>query len=114
MAKISFEGIGEMVATFVAKNGLESGQVCKVTQAGETGPCSAGERFCGGAVHVKEGLAAVQVGGFLTATYSGAMTAGWVKLAADGSGGVKTDAANGVEYLVVDVDTAGKIAVVLL
>lgn len=114
MAKISFEGIGEMVATFAAKSGLESGWVCKVTQTGETGPCSAGERFCGVAVHVKEGLAAVQMRGFLTAIYSGAMTAGWVKLAADGNGGVKTDAANGLEYLVVDVNPAEKSAIILL
>ena len=114
MAKISFEGIGEKVATFEAKSGLERGKVCKVTAAAEVGGCGAGDRFCGVALGVSEELAAVQVGGFVTVGYSGTVVAGFTKLSADGSGGVKADAAGGTEYLVVDVDTAAKLATVLL
>lgn len=114
MAKISFEGIGEVMATFAAKSGLVGGQVCKVTAGGEVGGCAAGERICGMAVAVDDGLAVVQVGGFAQVPYSGAVGTGWVKLVADGTGGVKVDAANGCEYLVADVDAAGKMAAVLL
>lgn len=114
MAKISFEGIGEVMATFTAKSGLESGMACKMTGSGEVGACAAGERFCGLADYVDDGLAAVQVGGFTPMAYSGTVAAGWVKLVADGNGGVKTDAANGVEYLVVEVDSREKVATILL
>lgn len=114
MARISFEGIGEVMATFGAKSGLESGMVCKMTGSGEVGACSAGERFCGLADYVDDGLAAVQVGGFTPMSYSGAVTAGWAKLVTDGNGGVKVDATNGVEYLVVEVDSTEKIATILL
>lgn len=112
--KVSFEGIGEVMATFTAKSGLEDGMVCKVTAGGEAGACGAGERFCGVAQYVDDGLAAVQVGGFTEVPYSSAVAVGYVKLVADGYGGVKTDAANGAEYLVVDVDGVGKVATVLL
>lgn len=114
MAKISFEGIGEVMATFTAKSGLESGMVCKITGSGEVGACGAGERFCGLADYVDDGLAAVQVGGFTPVAYSGAVTAGYAKLVADGSGGVKVDNTNGVEYLVVEVDGTEKVATILL
>ncbi len=113
MKKVSFEGIGEVMATFTAKNGLEGGQVCKVTGRGEVGTCVAGDHFCGVAAAVDDGLAVVQVGGIMLAKYSGTVSAGWVKLAADGSGGVKADTTNGVEHLVVDVDTTGKVAAVM-
>ena len=35
----------------------------------------------------------------------GSITAGWCKLSADGSGGVKLDTSTGTEYLVVRVET---------
>ncbi|MEG2119998.1 MAG: hypothetical protein RRY53_06540, partial [Pseudoflavonifractor sp.] len=89
MNKISFEGIGEVVATFGAKTGLKDEEPVKVTANGEAGPCAAGDRFCGVALAVEKGLAAVQVGGFVTMVTSGVVGTGWVKLAADGAGGVK-------------------------
>lgn len=114
MASISFEGIGEVVATFKAKSGLAAGQVVKVTGAGEMGACAAGERFCGLALSVDEGLAAVQVKGFATLPCTGVLSAGWSRLSANGSGGVKADAANGTEYLVVGTDLLAGTATVLL
>lgn len=114
MAKVSFEGIGEVVATFKAKSGLAKGQVVKVTGAGEVGACAAGERFCGAALSVDGGLAAVQVKGFAALPCTGVLSAGWSKLSANGSGGVKADPANGIEYLVVGSDMmAGTVTVLL-
>lgn len=113
MKKISFEGIGALRVTFETGEGLEGGQVCAVTAAGKVGPCAAGDKFCGVAEAVDDGLAAVQVGGFAPVRYSGALAAGWAKLAADGTGGVKADAA-GREYLVAELDSAEKLAAVLL
>lgn len=114
MAKISFEGIGEAMCTFEAKDGLERGAVCKVTGNGQVGACVAGDKLCGVAAYVDDGLAAVQVRGFAQVAYSGTVAVGWAKLVADGSGGVKTDATNGVEHLVVQADSGEKKATILL
>ena len=114
MAKVSFEGIGEMMVTFLAEEGLTSGPV-KMTGDGKVGPCGDGDAFCGVALEPRGGCAAVQVGGFATVQVSGeGVSAGMVKLSADGSGGVKLDAANGAEYLVAAVDSAAGTAAVLL
>ena len=123
MSKVSFEGIGEIIATFAADSSVKEGQVVKTDGDGKVKSCSAADRICGVVTHVKDGYAAVQIGGVGTLPYSGSgVAAGWVKLVADGTGGVRVAAAaNGNtaaedsrEYLVLSVDTAGKLAAVLL
>lgn len=105
-SKISFEGIGEVVATFACGEGVAAGQVVKVTEDGTVGACSASERFCGVALSAEDGYAAVQLGGLVKVPASGgSITAGWCKLSADGTGGVKKDDSAGVEHLVVRVET---------
>ncbi len=109
-SKISFEGIGEVVATFACGDGVAAGQVVKVTEDGTVGPCSDGEKFCGVALSAQDGYAAVQLGGLVKAPLSGeGVAAGWCKLSADGSGGVKKDDSAGVEYLVVRVESDGAV-----
>ena len=39
MSKISFEGIGEMVATFACAEDVAAGQVVKITADGTVGTC---------------------------------------------------------------------------
>ena len=92
-SKISFEGIGEVVATFACGEGVAAGQVVKVTEDGTVGACSASEKFCGGRRR----------------RFSLPRTSGWCKLSADGSGGVKLDTSAGTEYLVVRVETDGAV-----
>ena len=105
-SKISFEGIGEMVATFACGEGVAAGQVVKVTEDGTVGGCTDGEKFCGVALSAEDGYAAVQLSGLVKVpTSGGSITAGWCKLSADGSGGVKLDTSTGTEYLVVRVET---------
>ena len=65
MSKISFEGIGAVVATFAAADGVKGGQVVKVSANGTVGPCSAGDKFCGVALEPRAGAAGVQVAGFV-------------------------------------------------
>lgn len=106
--RVSYEGIGQWAATF-ACGGVREGQVVKVSESGTVSACEAGDRFCGVVLAVsRDGEACtVALGGMVTAGYSGgtAPTAGWVDLAADGSGGV-TVAEGGRSYLAVDVDSA--------
>ena len=109
-SKVSFEGIGEVIATFYAGDGVTAGQVVKLSGDSKVAACTAGERFCGLSVSVKTGCAAVQVGGFAEVHCTDSTVAvGLATLTADGSGGVKKAGSGdaGAEYLVVSKDTAG-------
>lgn len=106
MSKISFEGIGEVVATFVCGEGVNAGQVVKLTGNGEVGKCSDGDRFCGVALTAEDGYAAVQVAGLVKVAAAEGVAVGWNRLLADANGGVKKDSATtGGEYLVISVDS---------
>ena len=106
MSKISFEGIGEMVATFACAEAVAAGQVVKVTADGTVGTCAGGDKICGVALFAEDGYAAVQLGGLVqVATSGGSITTGWCKLSADGTGGMKQDTSAGTDYLVVRVET---------
>lgn len=114
MGKVSFEDIGGVVATFAAHEEMDGErQVVKITDNGQVGPCADGEAFCGVALSGADQFAAVQVGGFAQINAAGEVGLGWVKLSADGSGGVKVDDA-GREYLVVHYDSAEGTVVVKL
>lgn len=131
---VSFEGVGQVCATFLGGK-LTEGQVVKLTGSGTVGVCSAGDSFIGATLCCKDDVCTVQVGGFVTVSYSGtAPTVGWCALTADGNGGVKTAAAEAAALEeagssgtagsgktessrmlpVVSVDTATKTVTVLL
>ena len=113
--KISFEGIGELVATFYAGEGVKMGQTVKVSGDSTVAPCAAGEKFCGVAVtEPRGGCVGVQVGGMAQVKCAdGGVTVGYVNLTADGNGGVKAASGSdkGCEYLVVADDGAGTITI---
>lgn len=125
---VSFEGVGQVCATFLSGK-LTEGHVVKLTGSGTVGACSAGDSFIGAAICCKDDACTVQVGGFVTVSYSGTAPAvGWCVLTADGNGGVKTtaeaaaaseaagDAAteSGRMLPVVGVDTTAKTVTILL
>jgi len=113
--KVSYEGIGEVTATFQVGPGVKAGQVVKMGGSGRVESCNVGDRFCGVALAPVQGYGAIQVGGFAAVDYSGAAPAvGFVRLAADGNGGVAVDEANGGEVLVAAVDSAAGTAVIRL
>lgn len=109
MSKFSFEDIGAVTATFAADQGVEGGQVVKVTANSTVGACADGDDFCGVALEPRKGAAAVQVKGFVTVSCTGSLTLGWTALAADGKGGVKAAASGGVTALVVSVGTGSAV-----
>jgi hypothetical protein len=110
--KVSFEEIGCVRASFAAE-GSAAGQVCKMAQSGKVTPCGDGESFIGVLESVRKGVGCVLLHGFAELPCTGQVPGvGYVKLAANGVGGVK--AGSGREYLVVSVDeAAGKIIVEL-
>ena len=111
---ISFNGIGQVCATFLGA-GITEGHVVKMSGRGTVHSCSDGDSFCGVAVCGKDDAASVQVRGFVTTGYSGTVPAvGWTALAADSAGGVKTVTTGGRACLVVDADTAAKTVTFML
>ena len=86
MSKISFEDIGNLMATFYAEEGVQDGQVVKMTGNGTVGPCGEGDAFCGVAGMPRAGIAGVQVGGFVKVPATMPMSVGMVGLVADGKG----------------------------
>lgn len=113
MSKISFEDIGNLMATFYAQEGVQDGQVVKLTGNGTVGPCQEGDAFCGVAGTPRNGAVGVQVGGFVKVAATMPLDVGKVSLVADGTGGVKAGE-NGTVVLVVDADTAENTAVICL
>ena len=112
---ISYDGIGELAATFRC-SGVTEGHAVKLSASETVAECSAGDAFCGVAVSVSKGgdACAVQLRGMVTIPYTGtAPAAGSGILAANGSGGVKT-AASGGSYLIVAADTTAKTVTILL
>ena len=109
---ISFEGVGQVCATFLG-GGLKDGHVVKMTDNGTVGACGENDAFCGVALCCKDDACTVQVGGFVSVSYSGtAPKVGWSDLAADGKGGVKSG--SGATYLVADVDAAAETVTIML
>lgn len=105
--KVSFEGIGESVVTFYndGENTAVEGAPVAMSGNGTVSRSADGARFFGVALACEDGFAAVQTKGYVRLKYSGTAPAvGFGKLAADGTGGVKTDAGTGGEFLIVDVD----------
>ena len=113
--KIDFAGIGEVVATFYANEGVKMGETVKVSGDSTVAPCAAGEKFCGvAATEPRGGCVGVQVGGMAQVSCTdGGVTVGYVNLTADGKGGVKAASGSdkGGEYLVVADDGAGTITI---
>jgi hypothetical protein len=114
MNKISFDGVGQVLATFLVDGEAVSGVVA-MTGNGTVGLGKEGEAPCGVLLGAEgDGLGAVQVEGFTTVSYSGqAPSVGYAALSCDGQGGVvKND--NGRLCLVVSVDEASQTAVIKL
>lgn len=107
--KVSFEGIGERVATFYnsAVNAAAAGKAVKIAANDTVSLCADGDKLAGFCIDADEYTATVKTAGFVTAAYTGtAPTLGFCALCADAAGGVK--AGSGREYLVIEVDTAAK------
>lgn len=103
---ISFLGYDEKVATFEADSTLEAGDLVKLNANFKVEPADTdGDVFCGKAVNVRGGYAGVQLGGYMTADYSGTVTLGYQTVAIDGNGKVEVAATGGNKVLVINIDT---------
>lgn len=102
--KVSFDGIGELAATFYHKDAVQGAPVAMADDHCVKN-CSSGDAFVGICTHVDGEVAQVQLRGYVRLPYTGTAPAvGFCALAANGSGGVTASGSR--NYLVLDVDTA--------
>lgn len=105
---VSFEEIGQVLVTCKVKNFVSEGAVVKIAENGTVALCAAGEDFCGVVVSMTEdNYAAVQLKGFVRVACSDSTVGvGWVKVIANGFGGVKAagSSTQGRELLVMSRD----------
>ena len=125
---ICFEGVGQTAATFQVEGEVQPGMTVALTKNGTVSKGADDALPCGVVLGgVRDGAAAVQIGGAAEVAYSGdtAPTAGWQELVLDGTGGVRLanktadqtagkTVESGLHCLVLTVDTTAKTAVVKL
>lgn len=108
--KVSFEGIGKEVMTFLVSGTAPVKTGCGVALSGngEVKAADANTPFAGICLHSSGDFAAVQTRGVVTCEYSGSSVpaVGYGKLAAAEQG--VTVHTGGREYLVLAVDTGAK------
>ena len=107
--KVSFEGAGEQVLSFMKASGVEKGSLVKLSANATVAKCAAGDNFAGVCIKADDSFADVKTAGYVELGYTGTAPAvGYAKLTADGDGNVKT-ADPGREYLVISVDSAAAV-----
>lgn len=114
MKKVSYDGIGAMVATFNVSESVLAGTVVKMEECCSVAPCGAGETFVGVVFDCESPLAAIQLEGFVTLSCEGVIGLGYVTLVGDGNGGVRASGdGEGHTCLVVDNEDSGFVTVCL-
>ena len=107
--KVSFEGAGEQVLSFMKASGVEKGSLVKLSANATVAKCAAGDNFAGVCIKADDSFADVKTAGYVELGYTGTAPAvGYAKLTADGDGNVKT-VDTGREYLVISVDSAAAV-----
>lgn len=115
--KVSFEGIGEGVATFEAETtgagAVVPGKAVTVSGNGKVSACTkAGDIPAGVALSVRGDFAAVQVSGYVKLPCDSSLPLGWQAVAMDSAGKLTAAGSGGRQLLVVDTD-GGECGVIL-
>ena len=104
---ISLNGFNESMITFACGEEIPAKTPVKITDNNTVSPCGNSEAPIGFAVNSKCGYTGVMMNGYFNTSYSGTMSYGYQKIAADANGGVKKDD-NGIMVIVTEIDTANK------
>ena len=114
---VSYQGFSEAIATFEADDSVKAGSLVKISANGKVAPAADKEAFVGVCRNVRGGYAGVQLKGYCTVPYTGAVALGWQTLVSTADGEVKpaeastggsgaATAAAGTSVLVTDMDTS--------
>ncbi len=102
MSNINFNGYMENVLTFECDDDVNVGDLVSMKASGKVGKAAADSAFIGVCVSVKNGIAAVQLSGYIEKKKGGTVNLGFTKLVA-AADGVKTGNA-GKEFTVIYSD----------
>ena len=105
---VSFGGIGDIYATFMADTGLTANTLVKMSDNNEVTACAEGDRFIGICTEVSaDGYATVQLKGFSEMPYTGSdPVIGALRLVAGSDNEVSVDSGDTVS--VTDTDEAAQ------
>ena len=106
MKNISYRGFNSSALTFESEADFTKGAPIGFNSEGVCAQAEKDDAFIGICVSVRGSLVTAQMEGFVEAAYTGEAPAyGWVKLCADGNGGVAVSTEDGVPlYRVIEVD----------
>jgi len=109
MLDVGFSGIDTREVTMKLGNGIMNNKITgipvKISADKTVDVCADRDQFFGKLTVIDtDGFGSVQRKGFCEFNYSGAVSCGFIKIVADGNGGVK-EHNSGQEYNVVSVDT---------
>ena len=102
MSNFSFNGYMENVLTFECESSVNAGDPVTMTASGKVGKAAENSAFIGICRSKKNGIAAVQLSGYVEAAKSGTVNVGLNNLVV-ASSGIKTGS-SGREYLVIFSD----------
>lgn len=111
--KTSFRGFNEQVASFEADSSVAAGKVVGISANGKVQAVTSGA-FCGVCKKVRDGIAAVQLEGYVRVPYTGSLSLGYQKVSATTGSKIAADSTNGREHLIVDIDSNTNIAGIIL
>ncbi len=109
-----FDDIGQVCASFYCDDGVNAGDPCSIVRNRTINTTREDEAFIGKVLSVRNNVASVAVGGFVTLSFTGsAPGTGYANLSGNGNGGIMV-CNDGKTYLVVSVDAVNKTATILL
>lgn len=97
---VDFKGYGENVATFLAADGLQAGDLVKMSGNFTVAAATEDSDFVGVCLGVRDGYAAVQTSGYTEVVFTGELSTGYQILACEDSETVAA-AEDGRVHLVV-------------
>ena len=108
-----FKGFNENVITLPAAEGLAAGNPVTIA-SGDASPANANSDFVGICTGVADGVATVQVSGYVEIAATGVSSYGYAGIVSNGSGGVKkSDSAVRKAYIIKIDSTNNKIGFIL-
>lgn len=113
---VSLKGFNTQIASFEADSAVTAGMAVGITANNKVAKATAAGGVAGVCVNVREGIAAIQLTGYVRVSYSGdtAPTVGFCLLTGDGDGNVKVVTSGGRSMLVTAVDTTAKTVDIIL
>lgn len=103
--EISNQGVGEVVLTMKAEEGVKAGMLVSMSNKPSTVKISqSNDHILGVVKNIRDGYAAVQIEGVATIKLTEGGALGWMKVSGNGDGTIKVNPATGDYRVILDHD----------